>query len=246
MESFANDLVAFFNEIINLPPKTFATYIQIMFFPFAFFNSWTLDWDFKYFGAGLALVAFLFCYTMPSKEYSKNILMKWLLQIPMSKLMGLVSKGGILYLSLFWLTFGLLSFLPFSLFSGANSFIPHLKVMVYSFGTIYLTVSFCLMAEHLVMIAIRQVSILKAWKVTMAESKKLKNTLQNCHSRIEKGTKSKANETFWKCSKRYANFGVDASASFWPKLLQFQTILIVILIAYVFAYPLFCLSIVHL
>lgn len=246
MESFTNDLVAFLKEIINLPPKTFATYIQIMFFPFSYFNNWALDWGFKYFGAGLTLIAFLFCYTIPSKEYSKNPLIKWLMQIVMSKLMGLVSKGGILYLSAFWFIPGILCFPPFSLFSGANSFIPHLKVLVHSLGTIYLTVSFCLIVEHLVMRAIRQVSILEAWKVTMAESKKLENTLENSLSRIEKDKKREVGETLWQRSKRYADFGVEASASFWPKLSQFQYTLVVILIVYGFAHPLFCLSIVHL
>ena len=246
MESLWNDVVAFLHEVINLPPETFVTYVQMMFFPFSYFNNWELDWGIEYFGSGLALIAFLFSYTIPSKEYSKNPLAKWLMQIPMSKLMGLLSKGGILYLSMLWFLPGILCFLPFSLFSGADSFIPHLKALVHSIGTVYLTVSFFLTAEHLVMKTIKQVSILEAWKTTMAESKESEHTTRNDVLRTKRHSKKVAGETFWERSNRYADSGVEASSPFWDRISKFQNTMVVMLIVYGSAHPLFCLSILHL
>ena len=78
MESFVNDVINFFKEVFNIPPEALATYSRVNMHPFSFFNNQALDWDFHYFGAGLALAAFLFCYITPVQEYSGSLLVKWL------------------------------------------------------------------------------------------------------------------------------------------------------------------------
>lgn len=245
MLNFMQDLTAFIKEIIKIPPQALATFRMTILHPFEFFTRDTLRWDLKYFGACLAVIAFLFSYTIPAQEYAENWLMKWIIQIPIDKITGLLSKGGIIFLSIFWMVLVFLSFIPFSLYSGFGKFIPHVKVSIYSFGTVYLTVSLILIAEHMVTIPFGQLSTLDAWKNTMIESQEMEKRLLKEDFYIGKKQKETSEENFWQKAQLYALFGVEAQSTFWPRLSHFQHYLFMFLVIYGSLYPLFCLAITH-
>ena len=245
MELFLNDLFEFFIEIISIPPKVFTVYFKIMFHPFSYFNNPELELDFvfKYFGAGLTLIAFLFNYTTPSKEYSDNKFIKWIIQIPISKLKGLISKGGVIYLTVLSSIPVFLFYLIFYLFSGNNSFKLYFDVLLFALGTIYLTVSFLIMAENLVMKGFGKLSILEAWKTTMAEGMELENNFKNNPLPIEDDKKEDKKISFWQAVVKRAEFGTIAASPFQQKISGIQSIFVNILMMYGFLYPFFCLFI---
>jgi hypothetical protein len=246
MESFASDFFAIVKEVLNVPPDAVATYFKINLHPFTFFNNQTFDWNLGYFGTGIGIAGFVFCFALPAQEYSKNRLIKWLIQIPVNKVKGLVSKGAILFISLLWLLPSLLSSVPFLLFSGGGSMILHLKSLVYCVGTVCFTVSFILMGEYLVMAPMKSPSILRKWKNIIEKSKEEEAALWNNTSQAKEEKEEAQGETFFQLSNRVAKFGVKAAAPFWPELFGFQRCLVIFLVIYCFVYPLFCLSIVHI
>ncbi|MFQ5852926.1 MAG: hypothetical protein ACE5JU_20390 [Candidatus Binatia bacterium] len=242
MSNFARALI---KQIIKIPPHALATFKKTIIHPFEFFRSNALEWDFKYFGACLAVLAFLFSYTIPAQEYSENWLMKWIIQIPVNKVTGLLSRGVIIFLSIYWMVPVFLRVIPFSFFSGFRKFTPHIKVFIYSFGTVYLTVSFILIGEHMVTIPFGQLSTLEAWKDTMIESKELEKKLLKRGSYIGGKQNEGPEEKFWQKSQRYARFGAEAQSAFWAKLSNFQGSLLIFMVVYGYVYPLFCLAIIH-
>ena len=214
MVEYLNELWNFGKLIYDLPRTTFVTYTQVMFDPFSFFGSWNHGWGKGYFIAGLTVSSFLFKYSIPREELSKNPVVKWLLQIPMSKLKGYVSKGGILYLSAFWFIVGTATFPFFYLLPGENVFRTHLQVLIHCLATVYLTVGLVLIVEHLIMRAVGRKSILLTWKITMIEGKATEKAMTDSLRRANEQNDDRKEKSVLQMSKDCAEIGRVVGAPF--------------------------------
>lgn len=160
MNELYDYVIALAKMLCGLPGETYVTYSRIMFDPFSFFSPFVHGWGKGYVAAGLTVEAFPFESSLSTKNLSKSPIMKWLIQIPLSKVKSLTSKGGVLLMSSMWIVLGIVIFPLFYLRSGNHDFTTHRQVLAYSLATVYLTISVCIMIEHLIMKAMRRDSIL--------------------------------------------------------------------------------------
>jgi hypothetical protein len=186
------DITDFGVEIGNILPQTWSTYLSFLISPGAAFNLNALSWNIQYLSTALALGAFAFSYLVPPIEYSKKNWVNWVFKILLSKIAGAIYKSGILLLSLIYFIIYMSIFCIVALLSMKLNFMHHFKLLVYSFGTIYITFSLILFLEHFVSLLFKKKSMLKYFAHIVDEDHEPSAKEQDCMNKI--GQKRKTRE----------------------------------------------------
>ena len=232
------NIVTFVKQIISIPPAVLRTYKEINFHPFRFYSQDSLDWNKKYFFTSLAAIAFLVSYTLPVEEFSESGLFLGIFEILMGKIKEIISKGAVLYLSLLFLLIDLVIIVSFCLFKKTCRIKNCMKIVLYSLGTVYLTVNFILIFEHFAVIPFEQDSILTTWKTNLTNAESSEIPDEECiYYRVWQSETAKL--PFLEKYQQYAESGLKEGVRFLCAISSFQHALIMGLIFYSLLYPLF-------
>jgi hypothetical protein len=246
MMNKVRETLAFLKQIITIQPGVLKTYRKIILHPINVYSDVNLKWDKKYFTASLALMAFIFAYAIPVLDYTESGFLQCIIQTAVDKTVGILSKGSILYLSVLYMIFSFLLVVPFFIFSKFRKIKTCINIILYAFGTIYLTVSFILIFEHVAMMPFQQHSILLQWKDNLSDSIILEpESSQTISQRVDQPDRTEKISFFQK-GIAYSKFGTDIAARYLSHLARHQYFLIMTLYLCALIYPLFCVIFFHL
>ena len=143
-------------------------YSKMLFSPEVLFNPAPVEWNTHYLLTALSFASFTFSFLIPSREFTANRWFSWLIKIPMSKIMDLISRTSVLLVTLvpyfIYFVIFLVAYLIGCLFFKYVNFLPYLMLLTYSICTLYITFSFILLIEHVMSLAWGHTSILKTFE----------------------------------------------------------------------------------
>ena len=221
------------------------TYTSIVLSHWDFFNHLAMNWNVQYFFTALAIASFTFSFMIPPREFSKNTWLNWLVKIPLSKFMSIITRGAVVLITVFGSLFFLLVFFMVFLLSDSSSFTPYVIVLTYAICTLYISFSIILLIEHFASFLWGRISILKSFEEVIDRNKEPTDRVRECMEKLEK-TNESSGKTRWKLLETKTSKEGNKGHLLICTLLGYQKILYFVLIALGLVYPFYCLKVASL